>query len=165
MSTPPTAESVAQVGAKGEQAMVKGPNGERRPADVVGCAVAVAKIATGEQEDVGYVSKNRRKGGVVGAQARMRTTDQDRRSEIASDAAKARWKKEAKMNDHIGGSLALLYEGKREAGLVDVKFLHKNLDEASPAQVEADLLKIQEAIQAGKTRNLDFGDLRWKKAD
>jgi hypothetical protein len=95
----------------------------------------------------------------------MRTTDEVRRSEIASSTAKAKVEKEAKMNDHIGGSLALLYGEKCERGLVDVKFLHKNLDEASPAQVEADLLKIQEAIRAGKTSKLDFGDLRWKKAD
>ena len=34
--------------------MPRGPNGERRPADVVGCAVRVAKTATGEvKEDLG----------------------------------------------------------------------------------------------------------------
>lgn len=68
------------------------------------------------------------------------------------------------MIDHIGGALASLYQEKRDGGLVDTKFLHKNLDEASPAQVEADLLKIQRAIRSGMTRKLDFGDLRWKKA-
>jgi hypothetical protein len=31
--------------------MPKGPKGEKRPADVIGAAVAVAKIATGETED------------------------------------------------------------------------------------------------------------------
>ena len=31
--------------------MPRGPNGEKRPADVVGCAVTVAKIATGEIEE------------------------------------------------------------------------------------------------------------------
>ena len=31
--------------------MPRGPNGERRPADVVRCAVTVAKIATGEIEE------------------------------------------------------------------------------------------------------------------
>ena len=31
--------------------MPRGPNGERRPADVVGCAVHVMKIATGEIEE------------------------------------------------------------------------------------------------------------------
>lgn len=33
--------------------MPRGPNGEYRPADPVGCAVMVAKIATGELEDDG----------------------------------------------------------------------------------------------------------------
>ena len=31
--------------------MPKGPNGEKRPADAVGAAVMVAKIATGEIKD------------------------------------------------------------------------------------------------------------------
>ncbi len=31
--------------------MPKGPKGEKRPADVIGTAVKVAKIATGEIED------------------------------------------------------------------------------------------------------------------
>ena len=31
--------------------MPRGPNGEKRPPDVVGCAVTVAKIATGEIEE------------------------------------------------------------------------------------------------------------------
>ena len=34
--------------------MPRGPNGEYRPADPVGCAVMVAKIATGELEDDGH---------------------------------------------------------------------------------------------------------------
>jgi len=32
--------------------MPKGPNGEKRPADAVGLAVLIGKIATGEVEDV-----------------------------------------------------------------------------------------------------------------
>ena len=31
--------------------MPKGPQGQRRKADAVGCAVQVARIATGEEED------------------------------------------------------------------------------------------------------------------
>ncbi len=31
--------------------MPKGPKGEKRPADVIGAAIKVAKIATGEVED------------------------------------------------------------------------------------------------------------------
>jgi len=32
--------------------MPKGPKGEKRPADVIGAAVMVAKIATGELEEI-----------------------------------------------------------------------------------------------------------------
>lgn len=32
--------------------MPKGPNGQKRPADVIGTAIMVAKIATGEEEDI-----------------------------------------------------------------------------------------------------------------
>lgn len=57
--------------------------------------------------------------------------------------------------------IARLYQAKRGSnGLVDVKFLHKNLDEGSPAQVEADLVMIQNAVAAGSAQPLDFGDLR-----
>lgn len=49
--------------------MPKGPNGQKRPADSVGMSVMVARIATGEEEDTSYVSKNRRNSGVAGAKA------------------------------------------------------------------------------------------------
>lgn len=32
--------------------MPKGPKGERRPADVIGAAILVGRIATGEAEDI-----------------------------------------------------------------------------------------------------------------
>ena len=72
--------------------MSKGPNGEKRPADAIGCAVMVAQIATGEQEDTGYVSKNRRKSGVAGAKARSEKLNKEERLEIAKKAANARWR-------------------------------------------------------------------------
>ena len=34
--------------------MPKGPKGQKRPANVVGCAVTVAKISTGEIEETSY---------------------------------------------------------------------------------------------------------------
>ena len=71
--------------------MPKGPNGERRPADVVGCAVTVAKIATGEIEDTRLKQPAKRKSGLAGANARVAATTPARRREIASIAAKARW--------------------------------------------------------------------------
>lgn len=71
--------------------MPKGPRGEQRPADVIGCAVSVARIATGEDEDTRYVSQNRRKSGVAGAKARNEGLTKGMRQEIAKKAAGARW--------------------------------------------------------------------------
>ena len=72
--------------------MPRGPRGERRPADVVGCVVRVAKMATGEiKEQVGKVP-GRRKNGKAGAAARAEALTADQRSAIAKKAAAARWK-------------------------------------------------------------------------
>ncbi len=72
--------------------MPRGPNGERRPADVVGCAVTIARIATGEiEEKLGKVS-GRKKSGKAGAAARAKALTADQRSAIARKAAAARWK-------------------------------------------------------------------------
>ena len=76
--------------------MSKGPKGEKRPADVIGNAVKVMRIATGEEEetktddgkDKAAVSLGKR-GGV----ARARTLSEDERIRIAKKAASARWAK------------------------------------------------------------------------
>jgi hypothetical protein len=74
--------------------MPRGPNGERRPSNVVGAAIMVAKIATGEIEEVEAESKDAaaqvlgRKGG----KARAQRLTSERREEIARAAAAARWK-------------------------------------------------------------------------
>ena len=71
--------------------MPKGPQGQKRPADVIGAAVMIAKIATGEVEDT--VPSGRRDSGKAGGKARAKTLSQEKRSEIATAAAKARWEK------------------------------------------------------------------------
>lgn len=74
--------------------MPKGPQGQKRPADVVGAAVMVGKIATGEVEEGQESSKDaQRRGGKKGGKARARKLTPQQRSEIASAAAQARWKK------------------------------------------------------------------------
>ena len=70
--------------------MLRGPNGEKRPADVVGCAVTVMKIATGELEE--ELPGKTRNGGLKGGRARANSLTPERRSEIARQAARARWK-------------------------------------------------------------------------
>ena len=74
--------------------MPTGPRGEKRPADAVGCAVTVAKMATGEIEDTRAVRQpNKAKGGRVGGKARATGLSREERSEIAAAGAAARWAK------------------------------------------------------------------------
>ena len=72
--------------------MPKGPKGQKRPADVIGCAVMVAKIATGEIEEVSDGKDYARKGGLIGGKARAASLSPKKRKEIAQKAAKARWR-------------------------------------------------------------------------
>ena len=72
-------------------AVPKGPRGERRPADAVGCAVHVAKIATGEIEDTKHDQPNKVRSGLAGSRARAKALTDERRSEIGRIAAAARW--------------------------------------------------------------------------
>ncbi len=71
--------------------MPRGPRGESRPADVIGCAVAVARIATGEAEDDRYSAPGRQRSGQAGARVRAAKLSPERRAEIARNAASARW--------------------------------------------------------------------------
>ena len=79
--------------------MPRGPKGERRPADVIGNAVKVMRIATGEEpEDYGPAPESEGKDpaavalGRKGGKARAEGMSARRRKEIAKRAAKARWK-------------------------------------------------------------------------
>ena len=69
----------------------KGPRGEKRPGDVIGAAIMVAKIATGEVEDNATPKTARAEIGARGGKRRAETMTPARRSEIAKRAAKARW--------------------------------------------------------------------------
>lgn len=72
--------------------MPKGPRGEHRPADLIGCAVTVARIATGEAEDTVHCAPGRVRSGMAGAAARAKRLTQEQRTEIAQKAAGARWR-------------------------------------------------------------------------
>jgi hypothetical protein len=73
--------------------MPRGPKGEKRPADVIGNAVHVMRIATGEIEDTKAASRGEsaKKGGLKGGKARAQILSPQQRQEIARKAAKARW--------------------------------------------------------------------------
>jgi hypothetical protein len=74
--------------------MPRGPKGEKRPVDVIGNAVHVMRIATGEIEEGGNTeTKAAAALGKRGGKARAASLTPKQRSEIARIAAEARWKK------------------------------------------------------------------------
>jgi hypothetical protein len=78
--------------------MPRGPKGERRPADVIGNAVKVMRILTGDEVEILADDDGKdpaakalgRKGGV----ARAKSMTPERRAEIAEKAARERWRKQ-----------------------------------------------------------------------
>jgi hypothetical protein len=78
--------------------MPKGPKGQKRPADVIGNAVTVMRIATGQIEettadkgkDPAAVELGRR-GGLKGGKVRASRMTAKQRKEAARKAALARW--------------------------------------------------------------------------
>ena len=75
--------------------MARGPKGQKRPADVIGNAIRVAQIATGEAEEE-YEAKPKKNAaaaelGRKGGAARAKSMSPERRAEIAKKAAEKRW--------------------------------------------------------------------------
>ena len=75
--------------------MPRGPKGEKRPGDVIGAAVMVGKIATGEIDDLTTEDGKNAAAvalGRMGGKARAAGMTAKKRKEVAAKAAKARWK-------------------------------------------------------------------------
>ena len=76
--------------------MPKGPKGEKRPADVIGNAAKVMRIATGEDSDIAPddgKNKAAQALGRLGGVARAKSVTSKARKEIAAKAAQSRWSK------------------------------------------------------------------------
>lgn len=75
--------------------MPTGPKGQKRPADVIGNAIRVAKIATGEIEETASADDGKDKAaqalGKKGGTARAKSLTAEQRAEIAKKAAQKRW--------------------------------------------------------------------------
>jgi hypothetical protein len=72
--------------------MPTGPKGQKRPADVIGAAVKVMRIATGEEEEETDRAKSAAAElGSRGGKARAAKMSPQRRAEIARKAAAKRW--------------------------------------------------------------------------
>jgi hypothetical protein len=78
--------------------MPRGPRGEKRPADVIGNAVKVMRIATGEETEeleTDRVKSAAAELGSRGGKARAERMEPQRRTEIARKAAQSRWSKKS----------------------------------------------------------------------
>ncbi len=80
-----------------ESEVPRGPKGQRRPRDVIGNAVHVMRIATGEvQEDIPNPESGKDPAAVAlgrkGGKARAEGMSAKRRKEIARKAAQSRWR-------------------------------------------------------------------------
>jgi hypothetical protein len=71
--------------------MPKGPNGQKRPADAIGLAVMIGKIATGEVEDETNPDSSEPSKRSAGGRARAANLSPEKRSDIATNAANCRW--------------------------------------------------------------------------
>lgn len=81
----------------GELTMPKGPKGEKRKADVIGNAVHIMRIATGEVEDAtpdDGKDKAAQAMGRKGGAARAASMTAEQRADIAKKAAEKRWGKQ-----------------------------------------------------------------------
>jgi hypothetical protein len=74
--------------------MPKGSRGEKRPADAIGAAIVVGKIATSEiEEGREELASAAAQLGSKGGKARARNLSPEQRKEIAKKAAARRWSK------------------------------------------------------------------------
>jgi len=71
--------------------MPRGPKGEKRPADAIGNAVHIMRIATGEIEETPAPLSPAAEMGRKGGKARAEGMTSARRAEIARAAAAKRW--------------------------------------------------------------------------
>jgi hypothetical protein len=145
------------------EGMPKGPNGQKQPADSIGCTVMAGKIATGEIDEDGYVVPGHKDSGLSGGLGRAKSLSAERRKEIAKSAAARRWGKEETMNSQVQRMSAAMFppEG---AQVVNVKFF-LGTSRAVTAEELADQLDRADAQlrsgTAARTMRLD-GDLTTK---
>ncbi len=132
--------------------MPKGPNGQKRPADVIGCAVLVGGIATGEvEEEVAYVAPKSEKAS-AGGKARAAHLSEGERQRIARAAAGARWKLEENVM-----SFDKKFADAFAQGLSDIKFCVRS-EGISVDQLKEDALAFRDAIEGKRVKPVDGVD-------
>lgn len=71
--------------------MPRGPQGQKRPANSIGCAVMVGRLATGEITEILKEPTGKVRSGKAGSKARAEKLSQAERIAIAKKAAASRW--------------------------------------------------------------------------
>jgi hypothetical protein len=71
--------------------MPRGPQGQKRPADAIGCAIMVGQLATGGITEELTEPSGKVRSGKAGAKARAEKLSQEERTTIAKKAAAGRW--------------------------------------------------------------------------
>lgn len=128
--------------------MPRGPQGQKRPSDAIGCAVRVAQIATGEVEEVAYAPTAVR--GSAGGKARAGRLSPGKRSSIAKAGASARWSEErrADMTNKERLMAALFDNPQREH--VDIKFFLGGLVGVGEEDLCGEAVKMLEQMDQGE---------------
>lgn len=130
--------------------MPRGPQGQKRPADVIGNAVTIGRIATGElSEEVDYAASETRAGS-AGGNARAKRLSPQARKSIAKAAAEARWSDErrADMTNKERLMAALFENPQREH--VDIKFFVGGAVDIAEEDFCGEALKMLEQMDNGE---------------
>jgi hypothetical protein len=140
--------------------MPRGPNGERRPADTIGAAVMVGKIATGEIADDIKPLSGRVRSGKAGGKARSAKLGASERTAIAQNAAVARWKGGLKMNVHTEQQkLVARFQAMKENGLKDLKFFFGQVSESTTDAFCEEVNRLYRLVEEGRFTDVaDWGD-------
>ena len=72
--------------------MPKGPRGQKRPADVIGIAIRIARIATGEEQETPEPNSAKAAAGKAGGIGRAKALTDAERQQAARKASESRWK-------------------------------------------------------------------------
>ena len=136
--------------------MPKGPNGQKRPADAIGAAVMVGRIATGEEVEV-TSSGNK---GAAGGRARAKALSSAERSTIAARAAQARWSANESSDMELNMSeLTLLKKelfGNPDSAISDIKFYPGESTESSADDIAGAIRAALADVQNGNGEDIDL---------
>lgn len=129
--------------------MPTGPNGQKRPADTIGSAVMVGRIATGEaEEEVDYVASKSERASASG-KACAQHLSKDERSKIAKAGSEARWKEERRVDMTNKECLMAALFDNRQREHVDIKFFLGGGVEITEEALCGEAVKMLEQMDAG----------------